>query len=100
MWRWALPSVLRLTHADMVKSDVPKLRVEGVATVTCWPVSPLNERALPYLPRGVQAIPVVIAPVWPLPERSARAVPVPSLKAYESTLLEPVWGVLAVAELE
>src|SRR5689334_5589652 len=84
----------------MVKSEVPKLRVEGLATVTCWPAVPLKDKALPYLPRVVQVIPALRVPVWPLPERSAVLVPVPSPNAYPRTLLDTTAVVLAVAVLE
>ena len=62
-------------------------------------VVPLNVSAPPNLPDVVHAA-LPIEPVFPLPDVSATAVPVPSLKEYSPTKPENDAGVVALAGFE
>src|SRR3989442_9703371 len=70
------------THASSV---MPVVRwSEAESLMVTIELVPLNTRALLYLPAAVH-VPLVIVPVFPLPDESATVVPVPSLNEYAAT---------------
>src|SRR4249919_2624974 len=85
-----------LTHADSVMAVVS--RSTGASVIVTIPL-PVNTRALPNLPAGVQ-VALLIAPGLPLPDPSATVGPAPSSNPYPATSPEFPAGVVVVATLE
>src|SRR5262249_49810063 len=73
---------LGLTQASIVMAFV-RSSVFASLTVT-QSLTPLNERALPYLPEVVQVAPEM-APLFALPDESVALGPLPALKLHAPT---------------
>src|SRR5678816_1761791 len=70
-----------LTHASIVPALVRSS--DGASGTETKLVLPLNDRALPYLPRVVHRA-AVIVPWLPLPELSAAREPLPCSNPYDA----------------
>src|SRR5438034_3318197 len=87
--RRALLTLLGYTHASRV---IPLVNCSDAALLMVTKaLVPLNVKALLYLPEVVQVAPVMV-PLFPLPDTSLTAVPLPSLNPYAA--IRPGAGVV------